>query len=85
MSPAETRPAARAAGAKSVPTTVMPTTRVTVAFPFSTIKIQEPDARMRALAQLVSELAAHLEKLEPNAGTHDLQERAHALTAELAG
>jgi hypothetical protein len=64
----------------SNPTT---TNRITVAFPFSNIKLQEPTEHVRALAELVMELAERLAKLDPSAETDLLVQRARTITSEL--
>lgn len=42
---------------RRAPATVVNGTRVTVAFPFSSIKLEESSAELRALAELVADLA----------------------------
>ena len=56
--------------------------RVTVAFPFSNIKIQEPTEQIRALADIVAELTERLAKLDPSAETDALVERARGITSQ---
>jgi hypothetical protein len=56
---------------------------VTVAFPFSQIKSQEPSLEMRELAALVNELAAQLADFRPSPATKELSERAQALIEKL--
>jgi len=68
----------------NAPTTVVPTNRVTVAFPFSTIKIHEPDERVRRLAEIVADLADQLATIQPSAAAAEMQARAHACASELA-
>ena len=63
---------------------ITPSTRITVAFPFSSIKIEEPDDRLRELAAIVAELTDRLEALEQSEAGHELQERARGLLAEIA-
>jgi hypothetical protein len=55
-----------------------PSTRVTIAFPFSSIKLREPDERVIELAALVAELAERLSELAPGDDTAQLVERARA-------
>jgi hypothetical protein len=55
-----------------------PSTRVTIAFPFSSIKLREPDERVIELAALVAELAERLSALAPGDDTARLVERARA-------
>lgn len=68
----------------NLPTTVAPSTRVTVALPFSTIKIHEPDERIHLLAGIVAELAEHLAALDAGNAAQELRERARNLANELA-
>jgi hypothetical protein len=58
-----------------------PSTRVTIAFPFSSIKLREPDERVVELAGLVEALADRLWQLAPGDDTAQLVERAHAAVA----
>jgi hypothetical protein len=59
-----------------------PSSRVTIAFPFATIKVAETDERISALAALVVELAHRYAELAPSADADNLIERAQAaLTA----
>ena len=58
-------------------------TRVTVAFPFSQIKIQEPSEDLAALAALVRELADLLAEVAPGPKTQELEKRANALASRL--
>ena len=67
------------------PVMVAPSTRVTVAFPFSTIKIHEPDARVLELAAIVADLADRLATIQPGPAAEDLQARAQACATALAG
>ena len=66
------------------PTTVAPSTRVTVAFPFSTIKMHEPDERLRLLAMIVADLADHVAEIDPGPDAQRLCERARACANALA-
>jgi hypothetical protein len=56
-------------------------TRVTVAFPFGTIRIGEPEVWhvVRQLAELVADLAAELQAGPATAATAELVERARTL------
>jgi hypothetical protein len=56
-----------------------PSSRVTIAFPFSGIKIGESDERVSAIAALVVELAERYAKLSPGAEADELVERAQAV------
>ena len=53
-------------------------TRVTIAFPFSTIKLREPDERVVELAEVVAALAEQLARVAPGDETAELLERARA-------
>jgi hypothetical protein len=53
-------------------------TRVTIAFPFSSIKLREPDERVIELAEVVTALAERLSQLAPGDDTTALAERARA-------
>jgi outer membrane murein-binding lipoprotein Lpp len=57
--------------------------RVTIAFPFSNIKMNEPTENVRELAAIVAELAVHVAKSAPSAETDALVERAQTLQAKL--
>jgi hypothetical protein len=57
---------------------------VTIAFPFSAIKIAEPDDRVTELASVVVELAQHVAELAPGNDTAELLERARANLSALA-
>ena len=58
-------------------------TRVTVAFPFSTIKTTEPSDEVRELAEIVVALAEHVARQRPSPDTDQLLKRAQALFARL--
>jgi hypothetical protein len=58
-----------------------PSTRVTIAFPFSTIKVREPDERVVELAEVVVALAERVSEVAPSAESTDLLERARAAAA----
>ena len=61
-----------------------PSNKITVAFPFSNIKITEPSEQLRALAELVTELAERLAKTDPSAETDMLVQRAQAISSQLS-
>ena len=65
------------------PQVVSPSTRVTVAFPFSNIKMAEPSQQLRELAEVVLELAEQIAKVQPSADTDVLVQRARALLTKL--
>jgi len=67
---------------KYIPKYNAPVSKVTVAFPFSAIRINEPDDRIRELASVVLELARVLDAAVPG-GTAELVERAEACRAAL--
>jgi hypothetical protein len=52
------------------------TTKVTIAWPFSQIKLTEPDERVTALAELVVDLARKVAELSPGDESNALLERA---------
>ena len=57
--------------------------RITVAFPFSNIKIQEPTEQVRALAELILEVSERLAKVDPSVETDMLVQRAQTIAAQL--
>jgi hypothetical protein len=57
---------------------------VTIAFPFSAIKIAEPDDRVTELASVVVELAQRVAELAPGKDASELLERARASLSALA-
>ena len=61
-----------------------PSTKITVAFPFSNIKIQEPSEQLRELAAVVADLAEQIAKLQPSAETDTLVQQTRALATKLA-
>jgi hypothetical protein len=65
------------------PTITHGSTQVTIAFPFSQIRSQQPRAEMRELAEIVEELAAQLAEFRPSPATSALALRARALAAKL--
>ena len=60
-----------------------PSNKITVAFPFSNIKIQEPSEQLRELATVVADLAEQVAKIQPSAETDLLVEQTRALKANL--
>jgi hypothetical protein len=60
------------------------TTKVTIAWPFSAIKISEPDERVTELAQLVVDLARQVAELAPSEESNALLERAETSLRALA-
>jgi DNA topoisomerase VI subunit B len=63
------------------PGVVAPTNRVTVAFPFSKIVLEEPSADIAELAAVTAELAALIETIAPGPAAAELSRRARALAA----
>jgi hypothetical protein len=57
--------------------------RVTIAFPFSQIKTQEPSAELAELAALLVDVVAALQEACPDAPLAALAERAEALKARV--
>jgi hypothetical protein len=60
-----------------------PSSRVTIAFPFSNIKTTEPSDALRELAAILVELADQIAKLSPSTETDALRDRAAALIAKI--
>ena len=58
-------------------------TRVTVAFPFSSIRTEEASAELRELANIVLGLAEQIAKVQPSSDTEALVEHARAVTNRL--
>ena len=65
------------------PTVSAPTSKVTIAFPFSQIRTQEPSDELRELACIVAELAERVAALHPSAEIDQLAGRSNALFARL--
>ena len=60
-----------------------PSTKVTIAFPFSAINMRGPDEQVKELAAIVVELAEQLADVAPGGGAGDLVKRARACQAAL--
>jgi hypothetical protein len=60
-------------------------TRVTVAFPFSNIALQEPTTELNALAAIVAELADLVAESDESSRAVDLRTRAAAIRDSLKG
>jgi hypothetical protein len=60
-----------------------PTSKVTIAFPFSQIRTQEPSDELRELARIVVELADRIAALQPSAELDQLADQSRALFARL--
>jgi hypothetical protein len=80
---AEDKHAGTAHRAGSAPRTVMPSTRVNFAFPFSKITVEEPGKDLAELASMVAELAAVVERTGTDPAVAHLRERAEALAGRL--
>ena len=65
------------------PEVVAPTNRINVALPFSKIQTQDLSEELRELATLVAELADVAVRLDPDATSEQLHERALRLVARL--
>lgn len=59
------------------------TTRVNVALPFSSIKVQEPSADLAELAKLVRALADLVADIAPGPKAQELSKQAKAVAARL--
>ena len=81
---AETRAPAVGRSGRKAPATVVNGTRVTIAFPFSHLTVSEPGQEVRALAELVVELADALVKPPGDDAAESLRQRAHALREGLS-
>jgi len=66
------------------PTVSAPSSRVTIAFPFSQIKVQEARDETREIAGLVLALAEHVAALRPSPETEELSTRARELMTKLS-
>ena len=60
-----------------------PSTQVTIAFPFSQIRSQQPTAEIRELTAIVALLAAELAEFRPSPATAALAQRAQDLLTKL--
>jgi len=67
------------------PVRVVSGTRVTVAFAFSQIKLQEPAEEIKELVAIVVGLAEVVTALSPSSETEALRQRAVAVLARLSG
>ena len=64
---------------RSAPGTVAPSSRVTVAFPFSKIELTEPSKELAELVDIVERLIGALETTMPGDTATELHERVAAL------
>jgi hypothetical protein len=60
-----------------------PSTRVTIAMPFSNVVTREPTEELRELAAIVGELAERVAKLAPSPETDALVRRTQSLARKL--
>ena len=67
--------------ARTAPRVVAPTSRVNVAFPFSSIRVAEPTEESAELAEVLAELVRIVERVAPGDDVAQLRERAEALSA----
>ena len=65
------------------PTVSAPTSKVTIAFPFSQIRTQEPSDEVRELARIVVELADRIAVMQPSPELDQLAAQSRALFARL--
>jgi hypothetical protein len=65
------------------PTVSAPTSKVTIAFPFSQIRTQEPSDEVRELARIVVELADRIAEMQPSPELDQLAAQSRALFARL--
>ena len=68
---------------KTAPGVVAPTTRVNIALPFSTFRIQEPSRDLAELAAILASLLDFLDEHSPDAQLSELRDRAHAAAVHL--
>ena len=60
-----------------------PSTKVTIAFPFSAIKMEEASDELLELAAVVAELAEEVAKLRPSERNDELVQRTRAVITKL--
>ena len=66
---------------RKAPERVSSATKVTVAFPFSQVRIEEPSEDVIALTKLVEDLAQCIADCTPSTKANELLRRAHELAA----
>jgi hypothetical protein len=66
-----------------VPKVNAPTSKVTIAFPFASIRMDDPSDELRELAAIVAELAEEVAKLRPSERTDELVSRVHGVITKL--
>jgi hypothetical protein len=66
---------------RKAPERVTSATKVTVAFPFSQVRIEEPSEDVIALTKLVEDLAQCIADCTPSTKANELLRRAHELAA----
>jgi hypothetical protein len=64
---------------REVPAVSAPSSRVTIAFPFSQIKLEQPSKELAEMAALVSDLVATMAEWVPEDRLEELQARALVL------
>ena len=67
----------------AAPKVVAPTTRVSVAFPFSHLHIDESSNDLAELVRIVAHLASIVEGIDPGPEVEELRAAADVLTAKL--
>jgi hypothetical protein len=72
-----------ATGTRRTPEVVAPTNRVNVAFPFSTIHVEEASRELAELVGIVSDLVMLLDESAPVPELDELRERVKALAAKV--
>jgi hypothetical protein len=60
-----------------------PSSRVTIAFPFSNIRMEQSSDELRELAAIVTELAEHVANAVPSPETDALADRARTVFTKL--
>jgi hypothetical protein len=60
-----------------------PSSRVTIAFPFSNIRMEQSSDELRELAAIVTELAEHVAKAVPSPEADALADRARTVFTKL--
>ena len=60
-----------------------PTSKVTIAFPFASIRMDDPSDELRELAAIVGELAEEVAKLRPSERNDELGTRVQGVITKL--
>ena len=66
-----------------VPKVNAPTSKVTIAFPFASIRMDDPSDELRELAAIVAELAEEVAKLRPSERNDELVTRVQGVITKL--